>query len=60
MTGKSSVEVEAEIFDVIGLGELNIIDLNRWTGRKPRSDGDICRLGFIDFYPSSFEPVLNC
>jgi hypothetical protein len=28
MPGKSSVEVESEIFDVIGLGKLSIIDMN--------------------------------
>jgi hypothetical protein len=31
MPGKSSVEVEPETFDVIGLGKLNIIEMNRWA-----------------------------
>jgi hypothetical protein len=51
--------VEAEIFDLIGLRKF-IIDFNRWAGRTPRSEGDVGRLGFIDFHPPSFEPVLNC
>jgi hypothetical protein len=55
----SRVEVEAEIFDFIGLRKLNIIDFNRWAGCTPRSEGDMRRLGFIDFHPPSFEPVLN-
>jgi hypothetical protein len=41
MPGKSSVEVEAEIFDVIGLGKLNIIDMNWWAGRTAHSEGDV-------------------
>jgi hypothetical protein len=60
MPGKSSAEVEAEIFDVIGLGKLNIIDMNRWAGRTLRSEGDMGRLGFIDFHPPCFKPALNC
>jgi hypothetical protein len=60
MPGKSSVEVEPEIFDVIGLGKLNINDMNRWAGRTARSEGDMGRLGFIDFHPPCFKPVLNC
>jgi hypothetical protein len=32
MPGWSSVELEAEIFDFIGLRKLNIIDFNRWAG----------------------------
>jgi hypothetical protein len=47
--------VEAEIFDFIGLRKLNIIDFNRWAGCTPRSEGDMCRLGFIHFHPPSFE-----
>jgi hypothetical protein len=60
MLGKSSVEVEAEILDIIRLGKLNIIDMNRWAGRTPRSEGEMCRLGFIDFHPPCFKPALNC
>jgi hypothetical protein len=52
--------VEAEIFDFVGLRKLNMIDFNRWAGRTPCSEGDVGRLGFIDFHPPSFEPVLNC
>jgi hypothetical protein len=37
MPGQSSVEVEAEIFDFIGLRKLNIIDFNWWAGRTPCS-----------------------
>jgi hypothetical protein len=51
--------VEADIFDFIGLRKLNFLDFNRWAGFTPRSEGDMCRLGFIDFHPPSFEPVLN-
>jgi hypothetical protein len=32
MPGQLSVEVEAEIFDFIGLGKLNIIDFSLWEG----------------------------
>jgi hypothetical protein len=39
------------------LRKLNIIDFNRWAGRTPCSEGDVGRLGFIDFHPPSFEPV---
>jgi hypothetical protein len=60
MTGKSSIEVEAKIFDVFGLGKLNIIGMNWWAGRTPRSEGDVGRLGFIDFHPPCFKPALNC
>jgi hypothetical protein len=59
MSGKLSVEVEAAIFDIIGLRKLNIIDFNRWAGWTPRIEGDMCRIGFIDFHPLSFEAVLN-
>jgi hypothetical protein len=52
--------VEAEIFDFIRLRKLNIIDFNRWASYTPGSEGDMCRLGFIDFYPPPYEPVLNC
>jgi hypothetical protein len=60
MPGYLSVEVEAEIFDFIGLRKLNIIDFSRWAGCTPHSEGDMGRLGFIDFHPPSFDPVLNC
>jgi hypothetical protein len=46
--GKSSVEVEVEIFDFIGLRKLNIIDFSRGAGCTPRSEDDMCRLGFVD------------
>jgi hypothetical protein len=39
----------------IGLRKLNIIDFNRWEGRTPCSEGDVGRIGFIDFHPPSFE-----
>jgi hypothetical protein len=48
--------VEAEIFDFIGL---NIIDFNWWADRTPCSEGDVGRLGFIDFHPPSFEPLIS-
>jgi hypothetical protein len=60
MPGKSSVEVEAEISDVIGLEKLNITDMHWWAGRTPQSEGDMGRLGFIDFHPPCFKPALNC
>jgi hypothetical protein len=50
--------VEAEIFDFIELRKLNNIDFNRWAGCTLNSEGDMCRIGFIDFHPPSFEP--NC
>jgi hypothetical protein len=55
MPGKSSVDVEAEIFDFIGLTKLNIIDFNRWAGCTPRIEGDMCRLGFIKCISTSYQ-----
>jgi hypothetical protein len=34
--------------------------MNRWAGRTARNEGDMGRLGYIDFHPSCFKPVLNC
>jgi hypothetical protein len=41
--------VEPEIFDVIWLRKLNIVEMNRRAGRMAHSEGDMGRLGFIGF-----------
>jgi hypothetical protein len=58
--GKSSVKVEPEIFDILFLGELHIVDMDRWAGRTSCNEGDMSRLGFIGFHSPFFKPVLNC
>jgi hypothetical protein len=55
MPGKSSVEVELEIFDVFRLVELHIVDMDRWAGRTSRSEDDMGRLGFVGFHSPFFE-----
>jgi hypothetical protein len=47
MPGKSSVQVEPEMSDIIWLGKLNIVDMNQWAGHIARSKGDMGLLGFI-------------
>jgi hypothetical protein len=54
MPGKSSVEVEAEIFDFVRLGELHIVDMDQWAGCTSRSEGDTGRLGFVGFHSPYF------
>jgi hypothetical protein len=60
MPGKSSVEVEPEIFDVFRLGELHIVGMDWWAGRTSRREGDMGRLGFLGFHLPFIKPVLNC
>jgi hypothetical protein len=49
VSGKSSVKVQPEVFDIF-LGELHIVDMDRWAGRTSGSEGDMGRLGFIGFH----------
>jgi hypothetical protein len=57
MPGQSAVEVEAEIFDFIGLRKLNIIDFNRWAGCTPRSEGD---MNWFISYRSVVSNITEC
>jgi hypothetical protein len=41
MPCEPSVQVESEVFDVFRLGELHIVEMDRWTGGTSRCEGDM-------------------
>jgi hypothetical protein len=49
MPCEPSVQVEAEIFDVFRLGDLHIVEKDRWAGSTSRCEGDMDRLGSVGF-----------
>jgi hypothetical protein len=53
------VQVESEVFDVYRLGELHIVEMDRWASSTSRC-GDMGRLGFVGFQSPSFKPGLDC
>jgi hypothetical protein len=59
MPCEPSVQVEAEVFDVFRLGELHIVEMDRWAGSSSSCEGDTDRLGFVGFQSPSFEPGLT-
>jgi hypothetical protein len=55
-----SVQVESEVFDAFRLGELHIVEMDRWAGSTSSCEGDMGQLGFVGFQPPSFKPGLDC
>jgi hypothetical protein len=57
--GKSSVEVEPEIFDFFRLGKLYIINMDRWAGRSVCREGNMGRLAFVSSHSPFLKPALK-
>jgi hypothetical protein len=55
-----AVQVEAEVFNIVSLGELHVVEMDRRAGST--SQGDICdmgRLSGVGFQSPSLKPGLD-
>jgi hypothetical protein len=51
MPGKSPVEVQPEILDIILLRKVYVIYMDWWVGLSLLGECDMDRLGFVGFHP---------